>query len=72
MLGIQDHGPGIPEALQAEAFKLFRRLHTEDQAAGTGLGLAICKRVVEGLQGRIWVESSPGQGTTVWFSLPRN
>ena len=72
LLGIQDHGPGIPEALQAEAFKLFRRLHTEDQAAGTGLGLAICKRVVEGLQGRIWVESSPGQGTTVWFSLPRN
>ena len=72
LLGIQDHGPGIPEALQAEAFKLFRRLHTEEQAAGTGLGLAICKRVVEGLQGRIWVESSPGQGTTVWFSLPRN
>lgn len=71
VLGIQDHGPGIPVELQAEAFKLFRRLHTDDQAAGNGLGLAICKRVVESLQGRIWVDSAPGTGTTVWFSLPR-
>ena len=65
---MRDRGVGIHRDHHERVFGLFQRLSTE--TPGTGLGLAICKRIVESHNGRIWIDSSPGQGTVVYFTLP--
>ncbi len=69
---VVDTGPGITEADQKEIFEEFHQIDSSNtkEKAGTGLGLAIAKRIVEMHGGRIWVKSSPGQGSTFGFSIP--
>lgn len=69
---VQDEGIGIPEEQQAGIFELFTQADGSNTRVhgGTGLGLALCKRLVELMGGRIWLESVPGEGTTVRFTLP--
>jgi len=71
---VKDNGIGISKDKQDELFRKFYQVDTsaKRQHGGTGLGLVICKGIVEGLGGKIWVESDLGQGTTVCFSLPES
>jgi len=67
LVSVSDNGPGIPPEIRG---RLFQRFVTGSQDEhGSGLGLAFCKLVVEAHGGRIWVDSTPGQGTTFTFSL---
>jgi len=68
---VTDNGRGMDEEQIERAFELFWR--REDHAGnGSGIGLAICKRIVELHGGRAWISSSPGDGTTFFFTLPAN
>ncbi len=70
ILQVSDNGPGIPAQDQARIFDKFYRGRNMDKQEGSGLGLAIVKSIVDAHQGRIWVESNLGQGSTFFIVLP--
>lgn len=69
VFSVKDNGAGISEKAQAKVFELFNRASRKDEE-GTGIGLALCKRIVEIYGGKIWVESTLGEGSTFYFTLP--
>lgn len=72
VISVSDGGPGIPPEQQGRIFEKFHRLDSGDakETYGYGLGLYLCRRLVEAMNGRIWVESEPGQGATFRFAMP--
>jgi signal transduction histidine kinase len=69
-VSVSDTGPGIPAEFQQEIFDDFFRLPGNENQEGMGLGLAIVRRLVQGMGGKVWVESDPGAGCKFSFLIP--
>ncbi|MCW3107375.1 MAG: domain S-box protein [Segetibacter sp.] len=72
IFSVSDNGIGIAKDNQGKIFEIFRREHTAKQYPGTGIGLSICKKIVDRHNGKIWLQSEPGKGTTFYFTLNDN
>ena len=72
LVSVSDTGPGIAKADQQKVFEEFQQADSSSTRAkgGSGLGLSISRRIVQLHGGRLWVESTPGEGSTFYFTVP--
>ena len=69
---VADNGPGINEKYHDKVFKMFQMLSLRDENENIGIGLSIVKKIVELYDGKVWIESEVGEGTTFYFTLPKS
>jgi len=74
VISVSDTGPGIPKEHQERIFEPFFQAHSylHGHKGGSGLGLSICKQFIEMHQGKMWLQSQTGEGTTFYFEIPLN
>ncbi len=70
LFSVEDNGMGIDPQCHEKIFQFFQRLYTEKKCNGYGIGLATCKKIIEGHQGKIWLDSQLEKGTTFYFTIP--
>ncbi len=74
LFSVRDNGPGIAEKYYDKIFQIFQTLRPPEQTGdvdSTGIGLSLVKKIVETWGGRVWLESTVGEGTTFYFTLPK-
>jgi signal transduction histidine kinase len=72
LIALTDNGIGFDMEYHDHIFKIFQRLHREDQYPGTGIGLALVRKAVERIGGRVWAKSRAGEGATFFVELPKS
>jgi len=70
-LSVKDNGPGIETRHFERIFQLFQTLNPRDRVESTGVGLSIVKKIVDQYGGKVWLESTVGQGSTFFFTVPK-
>ena len=70
IFSVSDNGIGIDQEYQKQIFEVFKRLHTRKEYPGSGIGLSISQKIINRHDGRIWVESEFGKGSTFYFTIP--
>ena len=70
IFSVSDNGIGIDPEYQKQIFEVFKRLHTRKEYPGSGIGLSISQKIINRHNGRIWVESELGKGSTFYFTIP--
>ncbi len=68
---VADNGPGIDQKYFGKIFEMFQTLARRDELESTGIGLAVVKKIVELHGGTVWIESTVGEGSTFFFTLPK-
>lgn len=71
LISLDDNGIGIKKEFHEKVFAIFERLHSRNEFEGSGIGLATCKKIVAGVGGKIWLDSTEGVGTTFYFTFPK-
>jgi len=69
---VKDNGIGMDPKYHDQVFDILKRLHTVEEFEGSGAGLWIVKKVIDDHEGRIWIESEGGEGTTFFFTIPKD